>query len=178
MRLSIKKLTTLAVVLGAGICGTASAGSIPMTWTDFIDFTPDKKITPTSPAIYTHTLENFIVGQDNVDSYTLTFNLYDDRDNDIEKAVFSQPGALLDEVWFNLSGTESGGWTLAGVWQLEHTGKLTIAITALVGDFYLGSSKLVVKGDRKTSTVPEPGTLALLGAGLLGFGLMRRKRLV
>jgi len=174
MKLSIKKLTTLAAILGAGLCGSAHAGSIPMNWIDFIDFTPDKKVTPNSPAIFTHTLENFIVGRDDVFSYSLTFNLYDDRDSDIEAAVFSQPGRLLDEVWFNLSGTESGGWTLAGVWQLEKTGSLTIAITALVGDFYLGSSKLVVKGER--NTVPEPGTLALLGAGLLGFGLMRRKR--
>jgi hypothetical protein len=178
MRLTTKTLTTLAAIAGAGLCGTANAGPIPMTWTDFKDFTPDRKVTTHSPAIFTHHLSDFNKYTDEVFSYSLTFNLYDDYDKDYEKAVFSQPGALMDEVWFNLSGTESGGWTLAGVWQLEHTGTLTVAITALVGDFYLGASTLRVRGERNGghNAVTEPGTLALLGASLLGFGLMRRKR--
>jgi hypothetical protein len=131
-------------------------------------------VTVHNPVIYTHTLENFLPGVDSVDSYSLTFNLYDDRDRAIEAAIFSQPGRLLDTIWFNLSGTENGGWTLAGVWQLEHTGTLTLAISSLVGDFYLGGSTLRVTGER--NAVPEPGTLALFGAGLLLFGLLRRKR--
>jgi len=174
------KLTTnwtiTAAVLGAGICGAANAGTIPMTWTDVVDFTPDRLVTTHSPVIYSHTLENFTPGLDSVDSYSIRFDLYDDRDTDFEAAVFSQPGNLLDEVWFNLSGTESGGWTLAGVWQLDKTGSLTIAISSLVGDFYLGGSTLTVKGEHNTA-VPEPGTLALFGMGLLGIGLTRRKRL-
>jgi len=49
---------------------------------------------------------------------------------------------------------------------------VTVAISSLLGDFYLGSSTLTVQGH----SVPEPGTLALFGAALLGFGLIRRKR--
>ena len=75
--------------------------------------------------------------------------------------------------YFNLSGTEYGGWTLIGRAQLELTGQLTVAISSLLGDFYLGSSRLTVQGVR---AVPEPGMLALFGAGLLGLGLVRRKR--
>ena len=172
MKVTTKQWANAAAVIGAGICGAANAG--PMTWTDTVDFTPDRLVTTHAPAIYSHTLENFTPGVDTVDSYSLTFNLYDDKDKDFEAAVFSQPGNLLDEVWFNLSGTENGGWTLAGIWQLDHTGSLTVAISAVYGDYYLGSSTLRVKGEH--NSVPEPATLALFGAALLGFGLRRRKR--
>ena len=175
MKLTKNPWSTAAALIGLGVTGMANANSIPMSWTDTVDFNPDRLVTVYSPVIYSHTLEGFTPGVDSVDSYSLTFNLYDDRDGSFEAAVFSQPGRLLDSIWFNLSGTEHGGWTLAGVWQLEHSGSLTVAISSLIGDFYLGGSTLRVSGNR---SVPEPGTLALFGAGLLLFGLLRRKRLI
>ncbi|MEO8019981.1 MAG: PEP-CTERM sorting domain-containing protein [Pseudomonadota bacterium] len=162
-------------VLGASLGGVANAG--PATWDDFHDFTPDRLVTIWSPAVYTHDItgDGFIPGLDQVDSYSLTFNLYDDHDNSPEFALFSQPGDLLSETFFSVSGNEaSNSWTLAGVWQLEASGRLTVAISSLLGDFYLGSSTLTVKGQH---SVPEPGSLALFGAALLGFGLIRRKRI-
>jgi PEP-CTERM motif len=164
--------TTAAAIAVAAMCGTANATATE--WTDTVDFTPDRLVTVFSPVIYSHTLEDFTPGLDTVNSYSLLFDLYDDQDRDFEAALFSQPGALIDSVFFNLSGAESGGWTLAGRWQLDNTGSLTVAISSLLGDFYLGSSTLTVRGDK--NSVPEPGTLALFGAALLGFGLMRRKR--
>jgi hypothetical protein len=171
-KLSAKWVATLAV-LGCSLGGVANAG--PVTWTDFHDFTPDRLVTFLSPVIYNHdiTADGFNPGSDTVDSYSLTFNLYDDQDWQAEIALFSQPGDLFSNTFFNLSGTEYGGWSFAGVWQLESSGQLTVAISSLLGDFYLGSSTLTVKGH----SVPEPGTLALFGAALLGFGLIRRKRI-
>jgi hypothetical protein len=169
-----KWIASLAI-LGGSMGGVANAG--PVTWTDFHDFTPDRLITTFHSELYTHDITGgaggFNPGSDQVDSYSLTFDLYDDRDQAYEIALFSQPGDLFSNTFFNLSGTETAGWTLSGAWQLESSGHLTVAISSLLGDFYLGSSTLTVKGH----SVPEPGTLALLGTALLGFGLIRRKRI-
>ena len=173
------KLTTTKWTTGLALIGiTASSGAfaIPMTWVDTYDFTPDRLIQTFETVVYSHdiTNEGFVVGVDDATSYALSFNLYDDRDQDLEIALFSQPGSLIDSSFFNLTGAESGGWTIAGLWQLDTSGHLTVAISSLLGDFYLGDSTLTVQGFKRS--VPEPGTLALFGAALLGFGLIRRKR--
>jgi hypothetical protein len=169
---SAKWIASLAV-LGGSLGGVANAG--PVTWTDFHNFTPDRLVTILSPVIYTHdiTTDGFNPGVDTIDSYSLSFDLYDDQDRAGEIALFSQPGDLFSNQYFNLSGAEGAGWTMEGVWFLEGSGRLTVAISSatLLGDFYLGSSTLTVKGH----SVPEPGTLALFGVALLGFGLIRRK---
>jgi hypothetical protein len=174
-KMSAKWVASLAV-LGGSLGGVANAG--PMTWTDYHNFTPDRLVTILSPVVYTHNIADsgFVPGVSQVNSYSLSFNLYDDKDKRGEReiALFSQPGELFSDIFFNLSGNEGGGWSFAGIWQLEHTGRLTVAISSLLGDFYLGSSTLTVKGSH---SVPEPGTLALFGASLLGFGLIRRKRI-
>lgn len=166
------KWTALLAVAGAGLCGVANAG--PMTWNDYYDFQPDRFLTAGDTALFTHDITDgangFNTSTDNVTSYQLVFDLYDDQDRSGELAVAWLGGS---GDYFNLSGTEYGGWTLIGRAQLELTGQLTVAISSLLGDFYLGSSRLTVQGVR---AVPEPGMLALFGAGLLGLGLVRRKR--
>lgn len=175
MKMTTKKWLPAAALITAGLSGTANA--VPTQWIDTVDFTPDRLVTIFSPVEYTHTVEGFTAGVDTVSNYSLSFNLYDDVDYgffDIEAAVLSQPGSWVDAIYFNLSGTESGGWTLSGRYQIEQSGSLTVAISALLGDFYLGGSTLTVNGDKKS--VPEPGTLGMLGAALVGFGLFRRRK--
>jgi hypothetical protein len=171
-----KKLVAAASLLAIGASSTAYA--VPTTWTDTVDLTPDRYITPEIGFAYQHVLEDFDIGVDTVYEYSIAFNLYDDQDRNRETAVTWQPflpGVWVPEsVFFNLSGVESGGWTLAGRYELNSSGSLTLAVTSLLGDFYLGGSTLTARGDSKA--VPEPTTLALFGAALLGFGLIRRKR--
>ena len=64
---------------------------------------------------------------------------------------------------FDISGTISGGSTIQGYAVLSSNGFATVSGT-------LGSGNTII------STVPEPGTLALLGAGLAGLAAMIRKK--
>jgi len=170
---SAKWVASLAI-LGGSMGGVANAG--PVTWTDFHDYTPDLLLNTFQTEWYTHDItdgvDGFNPGAYQIDSYTLTFDLYDDRDQAWEWALFSQPGDAFSNAFYSVGGTESASWTWSGIAQLQGDGSLTVAFTSLLGDFYLGSSTLTVQGH----SVPEPGTLALFGAALLGFGLIRRKR--
>jgi hypothetical protein len=173
-----KKMAATAALMAISISGTAFA--VPAVWTDTVTFTPAAHVSMFESVVYDHTLDGFNVGSDTVYNYSLSFNIFDDRDgwNEWTKkewVLISQTGDWFDEIFFSVSGAEFGGWNLDGRLQLNDTGSLTVGVTSLLGDFYLGGSTLTARGDKKSS-VPEPTTLALFGAALLGFGLTRRKR--
>ncbi len=72
---------------------------------------------------------------------------------------------------YTLTGAISGTWPGGG------TGYgATVQLTINTGKGYFNGQTNISSGDTNVTTVPEPGTLGLLGTGLIGLaGALRRK---
>ena len=122
------KLTTTKWTTGLALIGiTASSGAfaIPMTWVDTYDFTPDRLVQTFQTVVYSHDITDngFVVGVDDATSYALSLNLYASAIR--KKSAVQSAWLPFDSSFFNLTGAEGGGWTIAGLRQLDTTGHLT-----------------------------------------------------
>ena len=181
---SVIAKTFFAVLAVAAMSSSAQA---TMTWTD--DYTPGTQlITPDSPAIYDHdlTLGGFNPLTDTVQSLTLTIDLFAndivsfltgrlsvDAGSNYSNLNFVFGDGIYDET-FNAQASAS--MLDDGILHVEIFASLKPLLSGLDFDptFTLTGSHLVATGTR--SSVPEPGTLGLLGLGLLGIAAGSRRK--
>ncbi|GFE80916.1 hypothetical protein GCM10011487_29160 [Steroidobacter agaridevorans] len=165
--------------------GFASAHAVPTTWTDSADIGGRQYIDYFQSYTYTHDLADtgFNSLTDVINTFSLSINLADDRMGDgflgvdlLEWALVDLPGEDGDVYNFNVWGDEFGGVSFEGLAQLNEFGTLTVTIHSLLGDFYLLGSTLTARGESNAANVPEPSALGLLGIGLVGIALSRRRR--
>jgi hypothetical protein len=166
------------VLMAIGFAGAARADYIPATWVDTATDASNVYIGNGQSFTYTHDLNDtgFRPLNDLITSFNLSINLADDQRSDgYELAFVDLPGFTGDSFVssFGLSGAEYGGFSILGLLQLNALGTLTVTISSIIGDFNLVSSTLTAQG---VSNVPEPGALGLLGVGLVGIALSKRRR--
>ena len=189
----MKKFLLMSMGFLFFLASPSYATIIDMTWNDL--YIPDpvplymQAGGENSSHHYVHDLTNdgFNPDTDDVDNYTLTLFVSDD---------FAQRENWVEDIWKDtekeyLTVVTSLFWyegtfevthpfitlddNFLGEWSLDNFGGMLTSLYAKHGDLYFWGSLLKAEG---TSSVPEPGTILLLGCGLLGLVSISRKKII
>lgn len=171
------KLALAGLLLGLG--GLAQAA--PMTWHDSYSTNQWMNWSNNSHS-WTWDIgggaNGFVPGSDLVLGYQIALKF---GDGTTARASFDQPGLLGDVLFFKVDDLDVGA-SLAGLVSLNVSGLLSVTLRQVFGSFHFVGGDLRAWGITSSAgvpapgvAIPEPGTLALLGLGLMGIGFARRR---
>lgn len=169
----VKSLKSLVVAAACLLSVNSFAGLISDVET------VNKTVSITKSVSWTHNIldQGFALGS--AESASILIEFRDDKSDPwlqpFETALVQigffdvQDGGLV----LNPTVNWSGNLGLSSLVKLNADGTLFVQVTSLLGDFVIGKSTLSVVA--KDVSVPESSSLMLLGLGLLGLAVMRKK---
>lgn len=170
-----------AVIISLVMLVISASQAAATTWVDVYNPADVLLNSHNSSYTYTHNLTDngFNPHEDIITSAAVSINLYDDRSDPwyskLELAFVDLAGVLSD-TWYDFTYDDLDiGVSLSGLLQLNLNGTLTVTVCQVLGDFMFGDSTLTAYG-YESNPVPEPCTMALLGAGMGMIGLARYRR--
>lgn len=179
----MKQFTALLVgaALMIGMVGTASA----LTYTSTTDL--DLFLSGTGTKTWDQAMPgDFEIPYDTVNSATLTINAFGvDGNNDKVYIENVYEGKLVTGVWswsnlllgssstFDIASSITSPWSTGDSLDVALNYKELGCFNLL----YLDNSVLNLDYTNNSAPVPEPGTLMLLGAGMLGLAIFGKRRM-
>jgi hypothetical protein len=162
----------LKTILGLG--ALAAVHAVPVSFLDVVSGGEYLSNSGTSNFTFTHNIldNGFVSATDDITSADLYILLNDDLDQASENVRIKLDNVTVAQ---SMEVDYALYHFIVNSVMLQTDGMLTVNLNVLSGDFYFGGSALQVDANRAPA-VPEPTSMAMLGAGLVGLGLLARRR--